>query len=171
MKKRNILLLFFLSLFTVIALNSKVTYASGHNLNFPESVSTQDSDGNKNGWETITQWINQAKASSQTGASIVAPYSEKITEKQKETKRAAFINSIIDFEDVIKIMTNFMFGFAILTSVLCLIIIILRLAGSGINPSERKSAVVDLGLSLICVAMLGSVKVISLMIIQIALKS
>lgn len=98
------------------------------------------------------------------GANIVGSYQDT----KADTRWTKLVASIMDFEDLIKMGTNALFGFAILNGVLCLAISAVRFAGSGSHPMHRRQATLDLVMCAVTTALLGGTKLISMLILQAA---
>lgn len=77
------------------------------------------------------------------------------------------IDALYEFKDLIRIISNVLLGFAILTSVLIFMINVLQLGMAPTHPMQRRKLFIDLSCSVICIAMLGSIKLFTVLAIQI----
>jgi hypothetical protein len=124
-------------------------------------------------WKDIKKQLRKANeaankaAKSKNTSSTVAKYVQSSEDKEKAS---ALNDAVEDFEkSIVGTVTNFMFGFAILTSLLCFVIVVLKFGASGANPNSRNTAMADLGICVLCIALLGSVKLLTSLIIGIAI--
>jgi hypothetical protein len=127
-------------------------------------------------WETVSGWLkNVTQSSSSPTTTAVSTNSQRTVAKYVETaedteRQTALDSAIEDFEkSIIGTVTNFLFGFAVLTSLLVLVIVVLKFGASGANPNDRNTAIIDLGICVLCIALLGSVKLITSLIIGITM--
>jgi len=65
-------------------------------------------------------------------------------------------SSVSDMTETIDLVGNFFYGFAILVSILMIIINIVKVAGAPNNPMYRTKIMLQLGSSFVCLALLGA---------------
>lgn len=103
---------------------------------------------------------------SENGAKVVGQYED---DENTNIKWENAVAAVTELEDTLRLVTNFLFAFAILNGALCSIITIVKFAGSGTHPMHRRSAILDLLMCAVTTAMLGSTKLIATLILQLAI--
>lgn len=73
----------------------------------------------------------------------------------------ALRDKIKEYNRLINMITVFAYGVSIITSALCLIISVIKLAGSSSHPLKRREAVMNILCSVICIALLGGISQIT----------
>lgn len=104
---------------------------------------------------------------SESGAKVVGKYDDGESQNEKRWEQVSI--AIADIEDILRLGTNFLFGFAIINGTLCSIITIVKFAGSGTHPMHRRAAILDLLMCAVTTAMLGSTKLIATLILQLVI--
>lgn len=104
---------------------------------------------------------------SESGAKVVGKYDDGESQNEKRWEQVSI--AIADIEDILRLGTNFLFGFAIINGGLCSIITIVKFAGSGTHPMHRRAAILDLLMCAVTTAMLGSTKLIATLILQLVI--
>lgn len=104
---------------------------------------------------------------SESGAKVVGKYDDGENQNEKRWEQVSI--AIADIEDILRLGTNFLFGFAIINGALCSIITIVKFAGSGTHPMHRRAAILDLLMCAVTTAMLGSTKLIATLILQLVI--
>lgn len=103
---------------------------------------------------------------SENGAKVVGQYED---DENTNIKWENAVAAVTELEDTLRLVTNFLFAFAILNGALCSIITIVKFAGSGTHPMHRRAAILDLLMCAVTTAMLGSTKLIATLILQLAI--
>lgn len=142
-------------------INISFTVISGTYSDYTAGFSPTNSNNSNN-----TPTTNTPNTQNSEGSKIVAQYEADDTSNSNWNK---VIIKIKDFQDIIRLITNFLFGFSILNGILCLIISVIKYSSSSTHPMLRRQSIIDLGASAICIALLGSVKLLASLIIQISL--
>lgn len=104
---------------------------------------------------------------SESGAKVVGKYDDGESQNEKRWEQVSI--AIADIEDILRLGTNFLFGFAIINGALCSIITIVKFTGSGTHPMHRRAAILDLLMCAVTTAMLGSTKLIATLILQLVI--
>ena len=104
---------------------------------------------------------------SDSGSKVVGNYDDGESADEKRWEQVSI--AVADIEDTLRLVTNFLFAFAILNGALCSIITIVKFAGSGTHPMHRRTAILDLLMCAVTTAMLGSTKLIATLILQLVI--
>lgn len=89
------------------------------------------------------------------GSDVTMTPSDQVERETTIWERIAI--GVTEFQDVIKIVTNFLIAIGILTGVLALIIQAIQISTMASHPIQRRAAVLNLGSTVICIMMLGSI--------------
>lgn len=74
-------------------------------------------------------------------------------------------NSFKDFQDIINLINNILLGFGAVTSILCISINAFRLSTMATHPTQRRKIFIDIGGAVVCVILLGGIKLFTTLII------
>jgi len=94
---------------------------------------------------------------------------QNIPDNSEITRWQKVIEKIKEFEKIIEIITNFMYGFGILTAVLSIMVTLFEYSIASTHPLRRRESLENLASGAICIALFGSIKLFVTLIIQIAM--
>lgn len=86
---------------------------------------------------------------------------------EKTTNWIKIKAKIKKLQEPFRLITNVAFAFSIMTSVFLLGITIFQYATSGTHPMQRRKSIENLMSCLVCIALLGSIKLLTLLLISI----
>ena len=129
-------------------------------------------------YKTPSEVLKEYKERSGNGG---VPWTEKYDEtnggkivahKEKGSKDNTYNKikeSLWAFNKTFKVGINFFYAIAIFTSMIALIVNAVKLALSGSFPMQRRTAIVDLITSFICVALLGSITLFTKLVLEMTM--
>lgn len=94
-------------------------------------------------------------------------YVTEFTEASRVSNYQAFENAVNDFKDITNLITNFTIALAIITGIITCSINVFKLSTIPAHPIRRREAIIEIGCCFLNFAILGSIKMITYVLISI----
>lgn len=164
MKKKTIILTL-LCLFFCLSINNSKCLAQ--DLDTEESVAIDTLKEQSKNWDNESDMLSSQNNSSVNYTKINSGLENNTVDSNMKSQKLE--DEVLNFQNsIVAKITNILFYFSILSSILCFVLITFKFGASGTNPNARAVSMTHLLTSLACVAVLGSVKIITLLIMNIA---
>lgn len=153
-----------------IALNFYLSTQKGKDISLDGTADISGSvDTNPDSNPDSPDIITPSKSHSEGGAfTTLAEVGDRPINKVKSLW-SDVLTKVNDFRDIINLITNILLALGVLTSFLLLILNAFKYATASTHPILKREASVNLLICFVCIALLGSIKYVSFLIINIAM--